>query len=283
MSGSNLFKNAKVLAFTIGVLSFVFVYELQDSGAKSLKPVLGDQGSQPFDFDGECSELRSGENQRLKNIITQFGGTLKDPYSYPDTTIGFGQFISDSGVVDFSGRELVELPPADSSDTFELSRRRDALSCGLRNLMPPPCRWYQAAALFLVMQSIQREVGIQVGKIRHWYRPDCYNRARGGARSSDHRQARAIDFDFTYPIDRRKSQERLCHYFWKNKNLNIQVGRGCQTLHVGFESPRGRRTWTYASLFNQSCRPQQAPDDACRWVTGSFLPQRPERSDEDHK
>ncbi len=225
----------------------------------------------PLNFDGGCGEQKPGEAAFLKEIIANFSGIVLDVSTYPLSIDGFEQFMKDSGVNGYPVRALVELPPADIDDEYERGRRKDALACGLRHLMPPRCRWYSAAALLLVMQSIESEVGLKVDKIRHWFRPNCYNRARGGASSSDHRHARAMDFDFEYAEDRRLAQEKLCQYFWKNKTINFQLGRGCKTLHIGLESPRGRRTWSYSSLFDASCKPQQAPTDSCLWRTGAFI------------
>jgi len=105
-------------------------------------------------------------------------------------------------------------------------------------------------------------------RVRNWWRPTCYNANVGGAKSSDHIQARGFDLDFKTPKERAVAQAYLCKMYREGKPLSLQVGIGCQTLHVGIGSPKrlsrypsdGSRFWKYGSLNNCSIKRIKADD-----------------------
>ena len=104
--------------------------------------------------------------------------------------------------------------------------------------------------------------------IRNWWRPECYNKAVGGAKRSDHLKARGFDLDFRTAKQRARAQLFLCQLY-KKKPFNLQVGIGCKTLHIGVGSPKrfpqfpsdGSRYWTYGSLGR--CSLKRLPEDKC--------------------
>jgi hypothetical protein len=212
-----------------------------------------------------CNDMNSAELESIVEMIHYFGGSVVDPMDYPQTQAGLQQFLDDVGVSRrFTAAEMVRPHRADA-----------ARACGFQTaLIPPRCRWMSGAVQGLLAMELRRVIndgdyngsnGIQ---LRNWWRPDCYNRRVGGARSSDHIQARGFDLDFANGNQRAKAQNYLCELY-KERQISLQVGIGCVTLHVGVGSPKrlqnfpadGSRYWTYGSL--QSCNRKRVATDDC--------------------
>lgn len=189
-------------------------------------------GSKPPN-DGGGGGGGSSEDARWKSMIRKHGGKVVSTNGYSNSASGFRDYMIDSGVEDFSALQIIE--PYNSSA---------ARACGLSNLLPEKQWWVRGAALAIWAQKMSRVIGSRPS-IRNWYRPKCYNSRVGGASSSDHITARAIDMDFSSSSSRRKAQNWLCQ-FW-NSSLNMQVGLGGNSIHLGAESPHGKRNWYYDS------------------------------------
>lgn len=211
-----------------------------------------------------CEDLTAQELEDMVEIIYRLGGDVVDPYDYPATVSGLDQFLKDSGVISrFSAHEMVRPnnPPV-------------AQRCGKNKLLPPQCRWTSGAVQGLVASRLRAVIndgdphGPTPISLRNWWRPQCYNSGVGGARASDHIQARGFDLDFRTPQQRALAQNYLCHLYQKSP-FNLQVGIGCQTLHVGVGSPKripnypddGSRFWTYGSIGN--CPIKRLSTDNC--------------------
>ncbi|MCO5141945.1 MAG: D-Ala-D-Ala carboxypeptidase family metallohydrolase [Oligoflexia bacterium] len=183
---------------------------------------------------GNCSNYMSRtEWERWAKDIRDAGGRVKDESAYANTVSGFKAYLRDSGASSARADEMSI--PANSSA---------AKKCGISNMLPDRCAWIRGAAFALWADKLAKISG-GATKIRNWYRPKCYNSAVGGASGSDHLTARSIDLYFTSSSKRRTAQNNLCSVW--NSSRNIQVGLGGTMLHIGFESPRGKRFWTYAS------------------------------------
>ncbi|MAF77805.1 MAG: hypothetical protein CME60_06550 [Halobacteriovoraceae bacterium] len=214
-----------------------------------------------------CPDLTTGEIDDLKTLVDRLDGRdLYDPTNYEDSAQGLQNYIDDVGVIDkFSAAELISP-----------NHPGHAQTCGFKTLLPPQCRWAAGAAQGLVASKLREVIndgdpyGAKKITLRNWYRPRCYNSKVGGASASDHIQARGFDLDFETPDDRAKAQKYLCQMY-KKKKFNLQVGIGCQTLHVGIGSPKrlsaygpdGSRFWTYGSL--QRCSLKRVSGDDC-WL-----------------
>jgi hypothetical protein len=225
----------------------------------------------PLLNDNRCSDLTRDELDKIAEGIQHFGGTIVDPRDYTFDLDGFQRYLDDTGVSErFSAREMLAA-----------HRPGDAAACGLpSNLMPAPCRWPSGAIQGMLASQLRAVInngnmnGPNGIRLRNWYRPECYNRRVGGAGQSDHVQARGFDLDFSNTQHRLTAQRYLCQLY-KETSLSLQVGIGCNTLHVGVGSPKriqsypqdGTRYWTYASLYN-SCSRVRATDDDC-WVIGT--------------
>lgn len=211
-----------------------------------------------------CSDVTQQEMLEVNEMIELLGGVVIDPSAYDFSQQGLQEFMSESGVISrFSASEMVRP-----------NNLAAARSCGHESLLPQQCRWPSGAAQALLAGKLRGVInqgqkhGPRGITLRNWWRPACYNKAVGGAGASDHIQARGFDLDFATPQDRAQAQAWLCQAY-KDRPFNLQVGIGCQTLHIGIGSPKrlsqypedGSRYWTYASL--QNCPVKRLSHDDC--------------------
>lgn len=210
-----------------------------------------------------CADQTSEELKNLDKFILNFGGKVHDPNEYDFTVNGLQEYLTDSNLTQFFNAKEMVRPNKESV----------ARGCGHKNLLPSRCRWKSAIAQGLLAVKLRSVInegektksGIS---IRNWWRPNCYNQKVGGAKSSDHIQARGFDLDFKTPTQRAKAQSYICSLYKDEGSLSIQVGIGCQTLHVGIGSPKrlnrypsdGSRFWKYGSLKNCSIKRVKADD-----------------------
>lgn len=187
------------------------------------------------EWEGDVGELQfvdpRSEQTNWAALINRFGGRVLNAMSYPQSAEGFKNFMKDSGVTGFDPVQIITPPSKDI-----------AKKCGITYLLPDRSKWMNGAAIALWAQAIS-QVAQETPVILNWYRNPCYNKAVGGATSSDHLQARSADLDFATEGARRRSQHWLCT-FW-NSSLNMQVGLGGSVIHLGSQSPRGKRNWYY--------------------------------------
>lgn len=184
-------------------------------------------------------------------LIDHFGG---------DATVSAFDFVADiDGLqlyLDAVGVQHVTAP-----DLVEPYNEAAAEMCGFDLLLPDQGEWEKAAALSLFTDVLTELVGEPIF-MRNWWRPDCYNEAVGGAPGGDHPDADAVDLDFASPTQRAVAQQFLCDTYWNadivtpdqilpgsnlDPRLNLSVGLGGVTIHLGVLSGGGRRFWYYDS------------------------------------
>lgn len=183
-------------------------------------------------------------------LITRFGGDDVDPLTFPETQAGFQAYLDAVGVVHFAAYEYVEP-----------NNPQVAADCGYTILLPERGYWRKAAALGLLADQLRALVGEPI-ILRNWWRPPCYNAGVGGAAGGDHPDGDAVDLDFLSARSRADAQAFLCETYWKrdlvepadiapgsnlNPRLNLSVGLGGVTIHLGVLSRNGRRFWKYDS------------------------------------
>ncbi|MCR9204241.1 MAG: D-Ala-D-Ala carboxypeptidase family metallohydrolase [Halobacteriovoraceae bacterium] len=215
------------------------------ASASDLYGMAGNQG---------CSDLTRSELDDLEYSARRLNGSLIDPRDYEKSTEGLQNYLNDVGVISkFSANEMVQP-----------NKPGHAQNCGYKSLRPVRCRWPSGAVQGLLAGELRGVInggdpyGAKKITLRNWWRPSCYNKKVGGAKASDHMQARGFDLDFSSAQDRAKAQKYLCDLY-REEPFNLQVGIGCRTLHIGMGSPKrlgnhapnGSRFWTYGSL--QSC------------------------------
>jgi hypothetical protein len=220
-----------------------------------------------------CPDLTKQEIRDLDRTANLLNGSLDDPRDYRKSGEGFQAYIDDVGVISrFTASEMISP-----------HRPHHARACGYKNgLLPNRCRWMSGAVQGLVAGKLREEInngdpyGPKSITLRNWWRPRCYNDRVGGAGQSDHIQARGFDLDFPTAKDRAKAQKYLCELYKREKPFNMQVGIGCQTIHIGLGSPKnmrgrfgpdGSRFWTYGSLRN--CGIKRLNGDDCWQVKGN--------------
>lgn len=221
----------------------------------------------------KCPDLTQQEIRDLDRTAQILNGSLDDPRDYRSSNEGFQAYIDDVGVISrFTASEMVSP-----------HRPHHAQACGYSDgLLPAQCRWMSGAVQGLVAGKLREVIndgdpyGPKSITLRNWWRPKCYNDRVGGASRSDHIQARGFDLDFPSARDRAKAQRYLCELYKREKPFNMQVGIGCQTIHIGLGSPKnmrgrfgpdGSRYWTYRSL--QKCGLKRLSGDDCWKVNGN--------------
>jgi len=183
-------------------------------------------------------------------LIDHLGGDPVDAFDYDEDVEGLQMYLDDVGVEYFTAFEIVEPNNPDA-----------AAMCGLSVLLPPRDQWEKIGALAMFSDVLRDLVGEPI-IMRNWWRPPCYNDAVGGAAEGDHPDADAVDLDFASPQSRGLAQGLLCDMYWAqdivppeliapgsglDPRLNLSVGLGGVTIHLGLLSEGGRRYWTYAS------------------------------------
>lgn len=168
--------------------------------------------------------------------VALFGGRPVLPSAYEATLEGFADYLRAAGVQRISAVELTRP-----------NHPAVAARLGFHNFLPPREWWLRGAALALLSERLRDVSGGPVA-IRNWWRPSAYNTdpAVGGARNGDHPTANAFDLD--YPSVRaRVAAERYLRSLERQEPwLNLSLGLGANTTHVGIGSPRGHREWHYA-------------------------------------
>ena len=211
------------------------------SACASAKPPLG--VAKPVnDASLVCKSVTPTENGAYLKLIAKYGKkslvsesltSLLD--TLPRSEQGFQDLLDSRGIRYFQANEIATP-----------NHPEVAIKCGLENLLPPKCIWNNGVALLSIFEKIRELISGPI-LFRNWWRPSCYNENVDGAKASDHLLAKSFDIDFQNPHDRAVAQKFLCEELWK-KGENIQVGIGCNSLHVGLQSPKGKRFWVYGSM-----------------------------------
>ena len=187
-------------------------------------------------------------------LIEHFGGTVVDANDYGPDIDSFQMYLDDVGVQHFTALEIAE-PYNQAAATM----------CGYTLLLPENDEWEKAAALALFADVLRELVGEPIF-LRNWWRPPCYNDAVGGAAGGDHPDADAFDLDFSSATSRAIAQGFLCDMYWNedivapedidptsglDPRLNLSVGLGGVTIHLGVLSEGGRRFWYYGTYTDE--------------------------------
>lgn len=182
-----------------------------------------------------ASQLRYEELLMFDRAITLFGRTPVDASHFDATVDGFQNFLTSTGIQHFSAREMV------TPNHKDIARR-----LGYDEFLPEQAWWDRGAALAACADVLREAVGEPV-RMRNWWRPRDYNSEVGGAAGSDHVTAHGVDLDYRSADSRRIAEAQLREWQRDEDWLEMSLGLGGRTTHVGIGSPRGRRDWTYDS------------------------------------
>lgn len=108
-----------------------------------------------------------------------------------------------------------------------------------------PTVYRKRAAVVLHVADLIRVATRRPIRMRNAYRPPPYNAAVGGARGSDHVTAQGVDLDFQDAEHREQAECFLRGLDAMVPDLELSIGCGRETLHVGAMTVRGRREWYY--------------------------------------
>ncbi|KAA3642024.1 MAG: hypothetical protein DWQ07_25860 [Chloroflexi bacterium] len=172
----------------------------------------------------------------FEQAIIFFGGnSIIDPAMFPMTMEGFQEYLEFHGIMNFSAREFLEP-----------HHKNVATNLGYSIFLPPHHMWSRGAALGMLAQQIRNMLDNPV-IMRNWWRPKAYNDSNkvGGKPESEHIRAYAMDLDFGTSDDRRNAEAILKQLVADESWLQISLGLGDKTIHVGLLSPKGHRIWHY--------------------------------------
>lgn len=183
-----------------------------------------------------CSAAPNPQSDLFVRSIQEFGGSIVNPMAYPETADGFQSYLKASGVIAIPARELIAPNHPDV-----------AARLGFRDFLPPRSWWTRGAALALLTQGIQAQTNAAV-RVRNWWRPPAYNTdpAVRGAKNGDHPTASAVDLDYRSAGERMRAELYLRALEKRCPWLQLSLGLGALTTHIGIGSPRGHREWHYA-------------------------------------
>jgi hypothetical protein len=183
------------------------------------------------------SQPGNPESGLFSRAIQHFGGHILDPAQFTNNLDGFERYLAASGVRAFNATELTHPNHPEVAAKF-----------GFTSFLPPQSWWPRGVALALLAQDIEHRVGEPVS-IRNWWRPPAYNRDPrvGGAESGDHLGAFSIDLDYLSSRSRRRAEQWLHSLARSQQWLQLSLGLGDRSTHIGILSPRGHREWHYAS------------------------------------
>lgn len=158
-----------------------------------------------------------------------------DPMAYEESFEGFESYLKDIGAKNVTAKEL--LSPHKPKVAEEL---------GYEWLMPPRETWSNLAPLIDIFEQMRALVNEPIA-VRNWWRPADYNERVGGAKKSDHISGHAFDCDFKSEKSRAKAEKLVEGLQDEREDLQLSLGFGAKTIHLGAKSPKGRRTWYYDS------------------------------------
>jgi hypothetical protein len=175
-------------------------------------------------------------NDVFARTIQQLNGHVVDPTRYAASLEGFQKYLSDTGVKSISAEELTRPHRPDIAAKY-----------GYVNFLPPQTWWSRGAALALLTEQIREAAGERV-VIRNWWRPSGYNTdpGIGGKGNGDHPTANALDLDYTSDQGRVKAERWLRSLDRSARWMQLSMGLGGATTHIGIGSPKGRREWHYS-------------------------------------
>ncbi|MCU1274545.1 MAG: hypothetical protein JWO48_1976 [Bryobacterales bacterium] len=183
------------------------------------------------------SQPGNPESGLFSRAIQHFGGQVVDPAQFTNNLDGFERYLAASGVRAFNARELTHPNHPEVAAKF-----------GFTSFLPPQSWWPRGVALALLAQNLEHRVGEPVS-IRNWWRPPAYNRDPkiGGAERGDHLGAFSIDLDYLSSRTRRRAEQWLHSLARSQQWLQLSLGLGDRSTHIGILSPRGHREWHYPS------------------------------------
>ncbi len=170
-------------------------------------------------------------------IILFNGNPTSDSAEFALTENGFQAYLESAAVNHFAAAEMID--PHESAV---------AASHGYTQFLPPHTWWPFGAALALLAAILRDEVGEAI-TMRNWWRPRSYNDDKqvGGKPDSEHIGGYAVDLDYASASARELAEIYLRDLRVQEPWLELSLGLGNLSTHVGLFSPKRSRIWHYKS------------------------------------
>ncbi|MCF6191381.1 MAG: hypothetical protein L3J51_12975 [Cocleimonas sp.] len=185
------------------------------------------------------TEMAENKHDQLINsggVFNLFQDFINVQKYSPGEETDLAQYIEDNLIQFFSVKEVITP-----------NHPAKAKIAGFDVLIPPLHLW-PWVMLVLSIGDLMRELIDSPIKLRNVYRPMSYNELVATSElDSDHPNACSGDFDFKSSGDRRKAEQLVRSLANENPQLEISLGMGARTLHIGIMSPKGSRSWFYKS------------------------------------
>lgn len=123
---------------------------------------------------------------------------------------------------------------------------------GWVHLVPPVQLWPWLGLVMHIADEVRDSVGRPV-TLRNAWRPSNYNAAVAKSTDSDHIDACGIDLDFD-SVESRRVAEGVLRRHYDRAELQLSLGLGAQSIHVGVLSRKGQRHWFYESALPEQRR-----------------------------
>jgi hypothetical protein len=139
-----------------------------------------------------------------------------------------------------------------TDEIVEPNDKEKAASVGYDEFVPPAHTWGVVTLLVWLADQMRHQADSPV-TMRNLWRPMSYNRiVSTSGIESDHPNACGMDLDFKDAEARRDAQAWLVTHTSETANeMQLSIGFGHTTLHVGVLTPCGTRFWTYDSYKDQ--------------------------------
>ena len=174
------------------------------------------------------------EMNKFEKIIIRYNKKVVDPKAFDQTIEGYQDYLNEMGIKYVSAKEMCT--PHHTQIASDL---------GYDAFVPKKEWWDRGGALAALFDHLRAELGKPI-TVRNWWRPAEYNAKVGGTKASDHIGAYAFDMDFKTKKDRQQV-EKLLEDLYKDPDLQMSLGLGGYTIHLGLQSEKGNRRWYYDS------------------------------------
>ncbi len=181
--------------------------------------------------------MTSKEQKALQMLLEahdSFSGQCIDVEPYEESKDGLQSFLDDIG----------PFPYLTADEIVNPHHMDIAKELGYDELLPPKESWEVVACLSILHHECRKRARGGVF-VRNCHRPSDYNARVGGSAGSDHLNGRAFDMDFHTPEARKRALKYLRNMY-DNEALELSLGVGDKTIHVGVLSENGNRRWSYS-------------------------------------
>ncbi len=181
--------------------------------------------------------MKANEHQSIEMLLDahqEDAGQCLDPSLYPHSTQGLESFLGDLG----------EFPYLSAEEIVKPHHRDIAKELGYDEFVPPQESWVVVGCLALIHHQC-RILAEGPVHVRNCYRPSAYNARVGGSAGSDHLNGRAFDMDFKTPEACQRALKYVRSLYKHCPELELSMGVGRLTIHVGVLSDNGHRRWSY--------------------------------------